>query len=113
MVVLDSISSCSGILWPMEKIAKQLKELGVIILVDGAHSPGQVKVDLHKIEQAGVDFFSANLHKWCFTPKSCAVLWVAPKYQSLRPLVVSNLHQGTFQDQFSYQVFILFNTVTS
>ena len=42
MVVLDYISSCSGLLYPVAEIASALKKLDIIVIVDGAHAPGQV-----------------------------------------------------------------------
>jgi isopenicillin-N epimerase len=59
----------------------------VPVLVDGAHAPGQVALDIAAL---GVDWYAANLHKWCFAPRSCGVLWAAPERQAaLHPGVIS------------------------
>ena len=81
LVILDHISSPSAILWPLKRLAAALHRMGVLVLVDGAHAPGQTPVELEALGEAGVDFYSGNLHKWGFCPRSCALLWVHPKHQ--------------------------------
>lgn len=79
VAVIDHISSQSAIMFPVAKIATALHELGVLVVVDGAHAPGQAHVDLEELGRAGVDFYSGNLHKWGFAPRGCAILWVHPR----------------------------------
>ena len=60
---------------------------GVAVLVDGAHAPGAIEVDIVAL---GVDWYAANLHKWAFAPRSCGVLWAAPERRAgLHPAVIS------------------------
>jgi isopenicillin-N epimerase len=88
LVVVDHVASCSGLVFPVEEIAAECRRAGVPVLVDGAHAPGQLPVDL---EQLGADFWVGNLHKWVCAPKASAVLQVAPQWrESLRPLVASH-----------------------
>jgi len=69
--------------------------------VDGAHAPGQLPLHL---ESLGVDFYTGNLHKWCFAPRGSAFLWVAPKHKEfIQPLVTSWLYGKTMRDQFFMQ----------
>jgi isopenicillin-N epimerase len=64
-----------------------LQERGLAVLVDGAHAPGMLAVDLERI---GADFYVANLHKWCCAPRGTAVLHAAERWRpALRPLVAS------------------------
>jgi isopenicillin-N epimerase len=57
------------------------------VLVDGAHAPGAIAVDITAL---GVDWYAANLHKWAFAPRSCGVLWAAPgRRAGLHPAVIS------------------------
>ena len=57
------------------------------MLVDGAHAPGPIALDIAGL---GVDWYAANLHKWCFAPRSCGVLWAAPERRAgLHPGVIS------------------------
>jgi isopenicillin-N epimerase len=57
------------------------------VLVDGAHAPGAIALD---IEALGVDWYAANLHKWALAPRACGVLWAAPQRRAgLHPTVLS------------------------
>jgi len=101
LAIIDHISSPSAIVFPITAIAKELHKLGVLILVDGAHAPGQLELDL---ENLGVDFYTGNLHKWCYCPRGCAFLWVSPKFRdSIEPLVTSHAYSQDITDQFFVQ----------
>jgi len=93
MAIVDHISSETGIILPVAEIAARLKRRGVAVLVDGAHAPGQIPLDVPTL---GVDWYVANLHKWAFVPRSSAFLWVTPERQaSVHPAVISwGLDQG-------------------
>jgi isopenicillin-N epimerase len=52
----------------------------VPVLVDGAHAPGAIPVDIRSL---GVDWYGANLHKWAHAPRSCGFLWAAPERQAM------------------------------
>jgi isopenicillin-N epimerase len=59
----------------------------VPVLVDGAHAPGAIEVD---ITSMGADWYAANLHKWAWSPRSCGILWASPERQEgLHPPVIS------------------------
>jgi isopenicillin-N epimerase len=59
----------------------------VLVLVDGAHAPGAIALEIPAL---GVDWYAGNLHKWAWTPRSCGILWAAPDRQAgLHPPVVS------------------------
>jgi len=101
LAMVDHISSPSAIVFPIATLAQQLHKLGVLLLVDGAHAPGQLDLDL---ETLGADFYTGNLHKWCFAPRGSAFLWVAPKHrESIQPLVTSHLYKQDLTDQFFMQ----------
>ena len=87
LALLDHVSSETALVMPLAEMAAVCRARGVPVLVDGAHAPGAIDVD---IESLGVDWYAANLHKWCFAPRSCGVLWAAPERRSgLHPGVIS------------------------
>lgn len=86
-VVVSHITSATAQLLPVAEVGAWAKERGGWSIVDGAHAPGHVDLEL---EQLGVDFYMGNLHKWLWAPKGAALLWVAPDCQKwIKPLVVS------------------------
>jgi isopenicillin-N epimerase len=85
--LLDHVSSETALVLPLAEMAAACRARGVAVLVDGAHAPGAIDVNL---ESLGVDWYAANLHKWCFAPRGCGVLWAAPERRAgLHPAVVS------------------------
>ena len=101
LAMLDHISSPSAIVFPVSKLAKELHKLSVLLLVDGAHAPGQIVLD---IENLGADLYVANLHKWCYAPRGCAFLWVAPSHRDImEPLVTSPSYRMDMMEQFFMQ----------
>jgi isopenicillin-N epimerase len=85
--VLDHVSSETALVMPLAAMAAACRSAGVPVLVDGAHAPGPIAVDIAGLE---VDWYAANLHKWCFAPRSCGILWAAPGRQAaLHPGVIS------------------------
>ncbi len=87
LVLLDHVTSPTGLIFPLERIVPQLAARGIDILIDGAHAPGMVPVDL---EGLGATYYTANCHKWLCGPKSAAFLWVRRDRQAaIHPLVVS------------------------
>jgi isopenicillin-N epimerase len=87
LAVLDHVSSETALVMPLAAMAAACRARGVPVLVDGAHAPGQVALDIARLE---VDWYAANLHKWCFAPRSCGILWAAPERQAaLHPGVIS------------------------
>jgi isopenicillin-N epimerase len=88
IVVLDHIASATGFRFPVGKLVDAVHAAGLPVLVDGAHAPGQIDVDLDAL---GADFWSGNMHKWVCSPRACAALRVAPQWQDVvRPLVASH-----------------------
>ena len=87
IVVADHVTSESAYVMPVAEIARRARARGIPVLVDGAHAPGAVSVDIAAL---GVDWYTANMHKWAMAPRSCGVLWVSPgRQEGLHPPVVS------------------------
>lgn len=91
LAMLCHISSPTALVFPIAKAAQALAERGVPLLVDGAHAPGALDLDLESLGDSGVTYYTGNLHKWCCAPKGSAFLWVAKAHQSgLHPPVISH-----------------------
>jgi isopenicillin-N epimerase len=93
VAVIDHIAAEAALVLPVSDIAARLHRRGVAVLVDGAHTPGAIALDISSL---GVDWYVANLHKWAFVPRSSAILWASPHRQAtLHPAVISwGLDQG-------------------
>ena len=84
---MSHITSPTALRLPVEQICKRAHEKGILTIVDAAHSPGQIIVDLQRL---GADVVFGNTHKWLMSPKGAAFLYVRREIQSLvEPLVVS------------------------
>ena len=87
VVIIDHITSQTALVLPIREIIARCHAKGALVLVDAAHSPGAIDVD---IESYGADWYTANLHKWGFAPRSCGILWAHPDHHSvLHPTVIS------------------------
>jgi isopenicillin-N epimerase len=87
LAIVDHITSESAQLLPLREIAAGLRAREVMVLVDGAHVPGAIPLDVPSL---GVDWYAANLHKWCYAPRSCGFLWAPPERQAgLHPWTIS------------------------
>ena len=87
LVIVDQIASATAQVLPVQEIAAAAREHEIPVLVDAAHVPGMLAVD---VEAIGADFWVGNLHKWAFAPRGTALLAVAPAWRRrIDPLVVS------------------------
>jgi isopenicillin-N epimerase len=101
LVVVDQITSPTARLFPVRDIVAALRPAGVPVLVDGAHAPGQLPVDVTEI---GADFWVGNLHKWAYAPRGTALFAVAPAWRErIRPLVVSWEQEVGFPGNLEWQ----------
>jgi len=88
LLVVDHITSATATVLPVRRIAEAAHRAGIAVLVDGAHAPGQVELDVTAI---GADWYTGNAHKWLFAPKGCGLLWTTPNGQAeTLPAVLSH-----------------------
>jgi isopenicillin-N epimerase len=98
--VIDHITSPTGVIFPIEQIIALFKERGIPVLIDGAHAPGQIELNLDTL---GADYYIGNCHKWLFAPKGAALLWVDKKHQAkIHPTVISHYLGGGYQTEFAW-----------
>jgi isopenicillin-N epimerase len=87
VVYLSHITSPTALRLPVEKICQRAREVGIMSIIDAAHSPGQLAVDLQAL---GADVSTGNCHKWMLSPKGAAFLHVRRESQPIvEPLIVS------------------------
>ena len=88
LAVVDHITSGSALVLPLQRIIAACRDAGVPVLVDGAHGPAQVPLDMRAL---GADWYTGNCHKWLCAPKGSAFLYAAPnRQQDLHPVTISH-----------------------
>lgn len=86
LIFISHITSTTALTLPVAKICQRARAVGILTMIDGAHAPGQVDVNL---DQIGADFYTATCHKWMCAPKGSGVFYVREDLQHLvDPLVV-------------------------
>ncbi len=103
LVVVDHIFSPLAIETPLAEIAAACRAQGAKLLVDGAHAPVLLPLEIETLFAGGVDWYVGNCHKWLCAPKGAAFLAAAPHAQAgLHPTVISNYYGEGFQREFGW-----------
>ena len=97
---VDHITSRSGLILPVERIAALCRKAGIPIFVDGAHAPAMIDLDVPGLD---VTWYAGNGHKWLSAPLGCGFLWCAPDRQATtHPLVISHGYGQGYNDEFDW-----------
>lgn len=87
VLFLDHLTSATALIFPVAELCRRARAAGIIAIVDGAHAPGHIPLDLSQLE---CDVYTGALHKWACAPKGCSFLFARADAQAwLQPLVVS------------------------
>lgn len=107
IAVLDHVTSPTAVVFPIPSLVRALAERGIDTLVDGAHVPGMLPLELNRLEAA---YYVGNCHKWLCAPKGAGFLYVRPDRQDgiQAPVVSHGYNQprpgySRFQDAFDWQ----------
>ena len=88
LISLSHVTSPSSLVLPIAGICQRARAAGVLTVIDGAHAPGHIDLDMEAI---GADFYAGNCHKWLSAPKGSGFLYVRPEHHDLiNPLVISH-----------------------
>lgn len=102
LALLDHVVSQTGLIFPIQQLVKELANCAVDTLVDGAHAPGMLALNLHEIGSA---YYTGNCHKWLSAPKGAGFLYVKPeKQEEIRPAVISHGANSPRSDKSRFQL---------
>ncbi|MEE2694526.1 MAG: aminotransferase class V-fold PLP-dependent enzyme [Pseudomonadota bacterium] len=100
LVVLDHVSSKQSVVMPLKVLVSACQRRGILVIVDGAHGPGMLDLDVSKI---GADWYVGSCHKWLLAPKGAAFLVAgSDKYRVTHPAVISTSFRRGFWSRFAW-----------
>jgi isopenicillin-N epimerase len=100
LAILDHVTSPTAVVCPVRELTSLCRASGAAVLIDGAHAPGMLALDIPSI---GADWYVGNCHKWLMAPKGSGFLWTSPARQSdTHPLVISHGYRQGFTAEFDW-----------
>ena len=104
LLVMDQVSSPTGLIFPVERILESIAPLGIETIIDGAHAPGMLDINVSRLLDLGAIAWTGNMHKWAFAPKGCAMLQVHSALRDrVQPNVISHNADESFHERFLWQ----------
>jgi isopenicillin-N epimerase len=101
IAIVDHVFSPLAVITPLEAIIQHCRNRGVCMLVDGAHGPGMLALNLDSL---GVDWYVGNCHKWLCAPKGCAFIHKGRNTATeVHPAVISNFYRTGYTQEFDWQ----------
>ena len=101
LLVIDHVASITGVVFPVKELVLACRERGIAILVDGAHAPGMLDLN---INQLSPDWYVGNLHKWVCGPPGAGFLWVNDAHlENIHPMTISHFYKQGFINEFDWQ----------
>jgi isopenicillin-N epimerase len=107
LALLDHVTSPTALIFPLATLIRELTARGVETLVDGAHAPGMLPLDLPAL---GASYYTGNLHKWLCAPRGTGFLYVrADRQETIQPSVISHGYntrrpgRSALHDRFDWQ----------